>query len=76
MFLISHDVLDVVLKPCLMQDMVSSSFLIYSLAISFFNLGGTLFNAIDTILVIELGIALEGVRGTDRVSTLLVRCNR
>ena len=30
-----------------MQDMVSFSFLIYSLAISFFILGGSLFNAID-----------------------------
>ncbi len=37
-----------------MQNMVSFSFLIYSLATSFFILGGSLFNAIDTILVIEL----------------------
>ena len=42
-----------------MQDMVSFSFLIYSLATSFFILGGTLFNAIDIILVIGLGMALH-----------------
>ena len=41
-----------------MQDMVSFSFLIYSLAILFSILGGSLFNAMDTILIIELGMAL------------------
>ena len=35
-----------------MQNMVSFSFLIYSLATSFFFLGGNLFNAMDTILFI------------------------
>jgi hypothetical protein len=34
------------------------SFFIYSLAISFFILGGSLFNAMDTILVIGLGMAV------------------
>jgi hypothetical protein len=42
-----------------MQDMVSFSFLIYSLATSFFFLGGNLFNAMDTILVIRLGMPLD-----------------
>ena len=41
-----------------MQDMVSFSFLIYSLAASFFILDGSLFNAMDTILIIGLRIAL------------------
>ncbi len=45
-----------------MQDMVSFSFLIYSLATSFFILGGSLFNAMDTILVIGLGMALAKIR--------------
>jgi hypothetical protein len=47
MLLISHDIL---------QDMVSFSFLIYSLATLFFILGGNLFNDMDTILVIGLGM--------------------
>jgi hypothetical protein len=38
--------------------MVSFSFLIYLLVILFFILGGSLFNAMDTILVIGLKIAL------------------
>jgi hypothetical protein len=42
-----------------MQDMVSFSFLIYSLAISFFILGGNLFNAMNTFLVIGLGMPLS-----------------
>ena len=41
-----------------MQDLVSFSFLIYSLVTSSFILGGSLFNAMDTILVIGLGLAL------------------
>lgn len=41
-----------------MQDMVSFSFLIYSLATSFFILGDSLFNTMDIILVIGLGMAL------------------
>ncbi len=36
MLLISHDVLDVVYKPCLMQNMIFLSFFIYSLVTSFF----------------------------------------
>ena len=44
---------------CLMQDMVFFSFLIYSLATLFFILDGSLFNAIDTILVIGLGMARD-----------------
>ena len=56
MLLISHEVLDIVYKPSLMQNMVSFSFFIYSLATSFFILGDNLFNAIDIILVIGLGI--------------------
>ena len=61
MLLISYDVLDVVYKPCLMQNMVSFYFLIYSLATSIFILGGNLFNVMDTILIIGLGMALEQV---------------
>jgi hypothetical protein len=41
-----------------MQDMISFSFFIYSLATSFFILGNSLFNAMDTILVIGLRMAL------------------
>ena len=40
----------------LMQDLVSFSFLIYSLVTLFFILGSSLFNAMDTILVIGLGM--------------------
>ena len=47
-----------------MQDMVSFSFLIYSLATLFFVIGGNLFNVIDTILVIGLGMPLyHGMEG-------------
>ncbi len=35
-----------------MQDMISFSFLIYSLATLFFILGGSIFNAMDTILAL------------------------
>jgi hypothetical protein len=41
-----------------MQNMVSFSFLIYSLVTSFFFLSGNLFNTMDTILVIGLGMPL------------------
>lgn len=42
--------------------MVSFTFLIYSLATSLFILGSNLFNAMDIILVIGLGMALGVVR--------------
>ncbi len=42
-----------------MQDMIFFSFLIYSLATSFFVIGDNLFNAMDTILVIGLGMPLH-----------------
>lgn len=45
--------------------MVSFSFLIYSFAISFFILDGTLFNGMDTILVIGLGMSLVEARCVD-----------
>ena len=41
-----------------MQDMISFAFLIYSFATSFFILSNSLFNAMDTILVIGLGMNL------------------
>jgi hypothetical protein len=40
-----------------MQNIVSFSLLIYSLVTSFFILYDNLFNDIDIILIIELGIA-------------------
>jgi hypothetical protein len=48
--------LDVVYKPCLMQDMVFLSLFIYSLVTSFFILVGSLFNAMNIIVVIGLGM--------------------
>jgi hypothetical protein len=42
-----------------MQNLVFFSFLIYSPVTPSFIIGGSLFNAMDTILVIGLGLALS-----------------
>ena len=49
---------------CLIQDTVFFSFLIYLLATSFFILSGSLFNAMNTILIIGLEMDLAAVSET------------